>query len=117
MLKDFRDGSKDIITMFKGTDKTHLFQYSEPDGSAFIWSNYTVICEGRLSPMSIKNELVFYVNRVLLDEGYFIKATFPSSLITEKLRENRIYWRVIATNNIDQTKQIIRYGEIWLKET
>ena len=116
MLKDFRDGNKDLITMFKGTDKTHLFQFTEDSGSVFIWSNYMVTGEGRLYSSKVNKDFIFNVTKVTIDDQVFGSIVFPSSIITSNIRENRVYWKVLAQNITTGQIQVINYGEILLKE-
>jgi hypothetical protein len=116
MLKDFRDGNKDLITMFKGTDKTHLFQYTEDSGSVFIWSNYIVTAEGRLYSSKQTKDFTFSVSKVVIDDQTYGSIVFPSSIVNTNIRENRIYYRVLAQNITTSEVKVINYGEILLKE-
>jgi hypothetical protein len=118
-MKDFRDGNKVIIQQFKGTDKSYDFVV-EPDasGSSFIWPNFVVSAEGRLSSASTKllPDFVFPVTYRVVDGVSIGTIFFPSTLITEQIREDKIYWRVNAhVISVDVPNvRVILYGEIWL---
>jgi hypothetical protein len=116
MIKDFMDGNKAILTTFRGTDTSYQFPYVEDNGSVFIWGNYTVTCEGRLSSAIEKSDFAFPVSQVLSEYGYHIMINFPSTIVTNNIRENKIYWRVLAKDNTTLLTKVIRYGELWLKE-
>jgi hypothetical protein len=118
-MNDFRDGNKVIIKQFKGTDKSYDFVVApDASGSSFIWPNYVVTAEGRFSSAGTKviPDFVFPVTYRVVDGASVGTIVFPSTLITEKIREDKIYWRINASKitvgapNIE----VILYGEIWL---
>lgn len=115
ILRDFRDGNKDLITMFKGTDKTHIFKYVEDSGSVFIWNKYNVVCEGRLASASEAPDFTFGVTQVEVDDEQRFMILFPADKITSILRESKVYWRVLATDKITNMTKVINYGEILMK--
>lgn len=116
MIRDTKDGNKDIITMFKGTDAVHKFKYTEPSGSTFIWSNYDVIAECRLAVSNEKYNFTLPVTDEIVDDIHYGIIKFPKESITTYIREPKVYWRVIATDKVSGDMKIINYGEIWLKE-
>lgn len=115
MLRDFRDGNKDLITMFKDTDKTHIFKYTEDSGSVFIWNKYNVFCEGRLASANELPDFTFSVTQVTIDDEQRFMILFPAEKITSNLRESKLYWRVIAKDKITNLSKVINYGEILMK--
>lgn len=115
-LRDFRDGNKDLIIMFKGTDKTHVFQYVEETGSKFIWGLYDVVCEGRLANMNETPDFSFPVTEAIIDDESKGMILFPAEKITSFIRESKIFWRVVAKRKDSGLSKIINYGEILMKE-
>ena len=116
MIKDFRDGNKRILTMTRGEDKTLDFIYVEPSGSIFNWEAHNIVCQGRLSQAGLYKDFSFSVSKVVIDGQAYGRILFPSSLIIDRIRENKIYWKVIATTITGGEVKVIQYGEIWLKE-
>lgn len=114
MIKDFKDGNKDIITMFRGTDAYHLFRYVEPDGSTFLWDNYDLSCEGRIAILNEVKDFTFTIVKILIDADYWGQIKFPKDLVTASVRESKIYYRVVATHKTSEDSKVINYGEIWL---
>lgn len=117
MIKDFRDSNKDIIAMFRDTDVTHKFYIPDPIPTIFQINN-NLSCEVRFSSNQEKinaNPLVTYE----VDEDFirYIKINFslPVKFITKDIRENKLYWKVFATDKVSGIRKVIRYGEIWLK--
>jgi len=115
MLKDFRDKNLDIVIMFRDTDAVHNFQYTLPSGSVFVPNQYTITCEGRLSYANEKSDFQFTVTPVTIDGESWLSIAFPSTLITSYIRENKIYYKVLATPTAGTGTFVINYGEIWLK--
>lgn len=115
-LRDFRDKNKDMVTMFKGTDKTHIFSYVEDTGSKFIWNLYDVICEGRLANMNEVPDFLFPVTEVEVDDESKGMILFLSEKITSSVRESKVYWRVVAKRKDSGLSKVINYGEILLRE-
>jgi hypothetical protein len=116
MLRDFRDGNKDIVTMFRGTDKTHSFRLIEASGSRFNWDDYNITCEGRLSPANEQYNFTFSVDHYEVDGIQFGIILFPKEIITGYVRENLICWRVMAEDKTTNLVSVINYGEILLKD-
>ncbi len=116
MLKDFRDGNKDVITMFRGTDKTHSFRLIEESGSRFLWSNYTITCEARLAVANETPDFILPVDRYEYDGIQFGIILFSKEFIDGYIRENRITWRVLATNKTTNQTKVLNYGEVLLKD-
>ena len=116
ILKDFRDGNKALITAFKGTDKTYIFNYVEESGSAFIFENYDVTCEGRLASANEIPDFTFPITKVFVDDENRLMVLFPATIITSFIRENRVYWKVIARHKTSGLSKVINYGELMLKE-
>ena len=114
-MKSFVDGNKVIIRQFRGEDKTYSFNAPTVNGQVF-WSFYTVTVEGRFSPNSnsLTPDFVFPISSAIVDSVSIGTITFPSSLITEQIREDKIFWRVNAKNNDTGAVSVILYGEIWL---
>jgi hypothetical protein len=113
MIKDFRDGNRDIIPMFRNEEKEHTFYYFNNDGSA-LPNNMTLICEVRTSA---DKELPDFNIPVTIDfdsDGIaFYKLTFLAATINDRVRENKLYWKVYTV--MRYRNQVIRYGEIWLR--
>lgn len=114
MLLDFRDKNLDIKIMYRGTDATHNFQYTLDNGSVFLPSQYTVTCEGRLAYANETADFAFPVAFANTDSGWVGTITFPKTLVTTTIREDKIYYRVLAADNSGNTF-VINYGEVWLK--
>lgn len=115
-MKDFFDGRKVLISQYRATDKYYDFvALPETSGSAFIWSNYVVTSEGRLASTSPKVNFVFPITTNIIDSQTIGRITFPSTLITEQIREDKIFWRVNATNISTGLVHVLVYGEIWLE--
>lgn len=111
-MKDIRDKNKDLITMFRGTDKTHKFIAKD-----FIWNQYNVTCEGRLSSASEVADFSFNITNYTDADGVELgMILFPKDVITNYIRETRFYWKVLATHKINLTTTVINYGEVMLKE-
>lgn len=114
MLLDFRDKNLDIKIMTRGTDATHNFQYTLDDGSVFLPSQYTITCEGRLAYMNEAADFTFPVSSVNTDSGWVMTISFPKTLVTTTIREDKIFYRVLAADTNGNTF-VINYGEVWLK--
>lgn len=122
-IKDFRDGNKYIITMFRGEDKTIQIFHTEPSGSLFNPLTYTMRVEGRLSQSRSAYNFLFPIESVD-QEDQIITIKLPASIINNSLRENKIYWRLIAEESVEVNgfpvilnTIIFAYGEIWLKDS
>lgn len=117
MLKDFRDGNKDVITMFRGTDKTHSFLLLGESGSRFIWDDYTVSCEGRTSVADEVPDFSFDVTHYEDADGVqFGQIVFPKEIMTGYIRENKIVWRVLAQDKVTNMVSVINYGDLLFKD-
>jgi hypothetical protein len=116
MLRDFIDADLVILLMPRGTDYKYVYQTKLPNGSNFVWSQHTVVCEGRLAIARAEKNFTFPTSQVVVDGESFVQIEFPKELITDKIRENKVYWRVLATRNDEgaETVELTR-GEIWLK--
>lgn len=115
MIKDYSDGNKVIVPMFKGTTAEHAFFYQEPSGSFFNWDAYNVTAEGRLAVADQDKDFDFPVGKID-DDAYNGLVGFPAALITTQIRETKVYWKVVAVNKTTQETKILCYGELWLKE-
>lgn len=116
MLKDYQESQLDVLVMSRGTDRTHLFQYIEDTGSSFNWGLYNVTCEARLSTANAKADFLVPVTPIVIDGVTFGILNFSNTLINNSIRENRIYWRVVAEHKIELDKIIINRGKIYLSE-
>jgi hypothetical protein len=115
-MKDHRDKNMDIITMFRGTDKTYQFQYTLDSGSVFVPSQYNIVCEGRLAYGNETKDFEFPVTEVIFEDESYLVISFPKTLVTSNIRENKIYFKVFATRDVEGGETIvINYGELWLK--
>lgn len=114
MLKDFRDENNNIVTMFRGTDASYKFQYTLDSGSVFIPGQYTIVCEGRLAYANETPDFTFDVVSEQIEGQWYMTIKFPKTDITDSVRENKVYWKVLATDSASDTF-IISYGEVWLK--
>lgn len=112
-MAQFIFNNVNVVTMAKGTDASYSFQYTLPSGSVFIPANYTIVCEGRLATMNETADFTFPVSSTQVDTGWVNTIQFPKSDITSLLREQKVYWRVLATDSSGQTS-LINSGEIWL---
>lgn len=115
MLKDFRDKNMDIITMFRGTDGSHKFQYTLESGSTFVPSQYDIVCEGRLAYANEAKDFTFPVSEVIYDGESYLVIVFPKTMVTPFVREQKIYYRVFATPKAGGDTFVINYGEVWLR--
>ena len=118
IMSIFSDGNKVIVKMFRGTDIFYSFPAPVLDGTAFFSFN-TATAEGRFSPnsVSVVPDFVFPVTGSVNSDSVSIATiSFPSTLITEQIRENKIFWRINAVNNASGLSSVILYGEIWLLE-
>lgn len=116
MLKDYQDGNRAVLCMHKGTSRIHNFFYTEESGSVFNPNNYTIVCEVRLCSADFAPAFTPEVSFVELDGRYMGMITFLRDNIHTKIRENRLYWRVLATPNEGDGTIVINRGEIFLKE-
>lgn len=117
MIKDFRDANKDIIVLFRGTDSTHKFNYMNEDGSSFVGSDYNLSCECKVAYWAGKvyfSPAVQYVLDPELGLDY-VEIDFPRTIISDNIRENTLYYRVLAAHKITGDVKVINYGEIWLR--
>lgn len=113
MIRDFSSVNTDIVVMTRGTDGDHSFIPSLEDGSAFIWADYDVICDGRLASASAEKNFTFATSYEF-DEFGLVDILFPKEVITTTIREQKIYWRVLATHKIKGNTILLRRGELWL---
>jgi hypothetical protein len=50
------------------------------------------------------------------DDVSTLVITFPASIVTSNIREQKIYYKVFATRNVEGGETIVvNYGEVWLK--
>jgi len=112
MIKDFSDANLAIFAMARGTDGEYSFTPTLPDGSTFVWSDYTVVCEGRLAIKSETPDFMFPTSWEF-DEFGLIDILFPKTMITNSIREQKVYWRVLATKAGKTI--LLKQGEAWLK--
>lgn len=115
MLKDLRDANMDIVVMHRGTDAEHKFVPILDSGSTFVWDQYDVVCEGRVAIANEKKNFLFPVSYAPDDELNLVKVEFPKTIVTDYIRETRLYWKVIATHKVSGKSTVVKYGEIWLK--
>lgn len=115
MPKDFSDAKKGIIVMPRGTDGEFQFIPTLDDGTTIAWDQYDVVCEGRLSIASADYNFLFPVS--FDNTGLTPKVTiaFPKAMITDSIRESKVYWKVLATKTADSKTILLNYGEIWLE--
>jgi hypothetical protein len=113
-MANFSFNNVDVVTMARGTDAAYSFQYTLPSGSVFVPANYTIVCEGRLAIDNETADFTFPVTSVNDPTlGWILTISFPKTNITYLLREQKVYWRVLATDSNGLTSQINK-GEIWL---
>ena len=114
MIKDFRDANKDIVTMFRNEDKTHDFYCIDANGISLDTSSRTFVCEVRSSSAQEFPSFNVDVQTLSDTDGIkFYRLSFSGSVISESIRENKLYWKVYSILNSKNT--VIKYGEIWLK--
>lgn len=117
-IKDFRDGNNVIISMMKGEDKSYTFYLVESTGSVFNWNNYFLTAEGRFAEVTEVPDFTFAItNAVNPDDGRtYGTITFPAAMITQYIRQDKIYWKIYAYTKdpVLSTGRVVLYGEIWL---
>lgn len=114
-MAQFKFNNIDVVTMARGTDGSYNFQYTLESGSAFVPSNYVLVAEGRLAYANEVADFTFPVTSANSDSGWVMTIQFPKADITTLLREQKVYWRVLATTNDEAAQTIlINHGEIWL---
>lgn len=112
-MAHFKFNNVDVVTMVRGTDSSFDFQYTLDSGSVFTPSLYTIACEGRLAYANEVADFVFPVTSANSDTGWVQTISFPKTIVTEYIREQKIYWKTLATDSNGKTI-LISHGEIWL---
>lgn len=114
MIKDLKDRNKVIISMRRGIDRVYEF-YATENGSPFNYTTHTITVEGKVAPEATYVKFSFPFETFTKDGVLWGRIKFPSTQITYDVRDSKIYFTAIATDNTTQERKIIQTGELWLQ--